>query len=73
MGRPGLALVLAMVLGGVVGCSTGAPERASDIQNLHGITDDISAVRMTESDHKRAQDPNIHSTLPHTYETFDTP
>ena len=64
----GLCLVLA-----VAGCAAGGPERASDIQNLNGISDDISAVRMTESDHKQAQDPNIHSTLPRTYEVHDYP
>jgi hypothetical protein len=73
MARLGLALILAVALGGVIGCSPGGPERASDIQNLNGISDDISAVNMTESDHKRAQDPNEHSTLPRTYETNDTP
>jgi hypothetical protein len=73
MARLGLAFCLAGVLGAAVGCHPGGPERASDIQNLNGITDDISAVRMTESDHKRAQDPNQHSTLPRTYETNDVP
>ncbi|MBV8888422.1 MAG: hypothetical protein JO267_08225 [Alphaproteobacteria bacterium] len=65
--------LLAMTFSALAGCNAGAPERASDIQNLNGVTDDISAVTMTESDHKRAQDPNMHSTIPRTYETFDTP
>ncbi|GEM_PF-2613344 len=63
--------VVAMAWVGAVGCSVGGPTRASDIQNVNAITDDISAVRMTESDTRRARDPNIHSTLPRTYETFE--
>jgi hypothetical protein len=50
------------------GCSVGAPERASDVQNLHGISDDISAVKMTESDSLKIPDPNLATTLPHTYQ-----
>ncbi|HEX3864540.1 MAG TPA: hypothetical protein VHY35_22885 [Stellaceae bacterium] len=67
-----LGLVLALVLGGAIGCVPGGPERASDIQNLNGIGDDISAVTMTQSENLRAKDPNVHSTIPRTYETFDT-
>ena len=68
------ALVAGLVLGGACGCATGAPERASDIQNLNGISDDISAVNMTQSENLRARDPNIHSTIPRTIEVFsDTP
>jgi hypothetical protein len=51
-----------------VGCSIGAPERASDIQNVHGVSDDISAVDMTESDSLKIPDPNLPTTLPHTYQ-----
>ena len=69
--RCGLAFALA--LGGACGCVSGAPERASDIQNLNAISDDISAVSMTQSDTARARDPNMHSTIPRTYETSDTP
>lgn len=65
------ALAAALVLGGLCGCNAGAPERASDIQNLHAISDDISAVTMTRSDTSRAQDPNIHSTIPRHYEVHD--
>jgi outer membrane lipoprotein-sorting protein len=67
--RCGLALALA--LGG--GCVAGGPERASDIQNLNAIGDDISAVTMTQSDTSRAKDPNTHSTIPRSYEVSDTP
>jgi hypothetical protein len=68
------ALVAALVLGGACGCATGAPERASDIQNLNGISDDISAVNMTQSENLRARDPNVHSAIPRTIEVFsDTP
>jgi hypothetical protein len=66
-------LVLALALGGLCACDAGAPKRASDIQNLNAISDDISAVSMTQSDTRRAHDPNMRSTLPNTYETSDTP
>ena len=64
-------LVAALVLGGF-GCTAGGPQRASDIQNLNGISDDIAAVTMTQSENLRARDPNIHSTIPRTYEIHDT-
>jgi len=69
--RFGLCLVWA--LAGGFGCTVGAPERASDIQNLNAITDDIAAVRMTDSDSRRAKDPNERSTIPRTYEIHETP
>jgi len=62
-------LVAALVLGGF-GCTSGGPQRASDIQNLNGISDDIAAVNMTQSENLRARDPNIHSTIPRSYEVF---
>ena len=65
-----LGLVAALMLGGACGCAIGAPERASDIQNLNGISDDIAAVNMTQSENLRARDPNIHSTIPRSYEVF---
>jgi len=65
--RCGLAFALA--LGGASGCVAGGPQRASDIQNLNAINDDISAVTMTQSDTARAKDPNTESTIPRTYET----
>jgi len=63
-------LVFALALGG---CTVGAPDRASDIQNLNAISDDISAVTMTQSEGMRAADPNRRSTIPRNYETVDTP
>jgi hypothetical protein len=69
-----LALVAALTLGGAYGCGLGAPDRASDIQNLNGISDDISAVNMTQSENIRARDPNIHSTIPRNNEvSIDLP
>ena len=67
--RCGLALALA--LGGASGCVAGGPERASDIQNLNAIGDDISAVTMTRSEGLRTRDPNLPSTLPRS-STVDT-
>jgi hypothetical protein len=64
-------LVLALALGGLCGCQAGAPERASDIQNLNAINDDISAVRMTQPETARARDPNEKTTLPRSYTTVD--
>jgi hypothetical protein len=69
--RCGLAFALA--LGGACGCVAGGPERASDIQNPNAISDDISAVTMTQSDTARARDPNMRSTIPRGYEILDTP
>ena len=68
--RFGLAFALA--LGGASGCVAGGRERASDIQNLNAINDDISAVTMTQSDTARAKDPNMQSTIPRTYEISHT-
>jgi len=68
--RFGLAFALA--LGGACGCVAGGPQRASDIQNLNAINDDISAVTMTQSDTSRAKDPNMQSTIPRTYEISHT-
>jgi hypothetical protein len=67
--RCGLAIALA--LGGLCACEAGRPQRASDIQNLNAISDDISAVTMTQSPTSRAHDPNARSTIPHTYEISD--
>jgi len=66
-----IAAIVALVGVGAVGCSVDGPQRASDIQNLHGISDDISAVGMTDSDTRRARDPNMHSALPSGYETYE--
>jgi hypothetical protein len=52
-----------------VGCGfIGAPERASDTQNLNGISDDIAALSMTQSDVMHAADPMARTVLPHHYE-----
>jgi hypothetical protein len=63
-----LGLVVALTLAGAAGCSIGAPERASNIQNLNAIPDDISAVEMTRSETQKVQDPNRPTTLPHNYQ-----
>lgn len=67
-----VGLVVALCLGGAVGCVPGGPQRASDIQNLNGISDDISAVGMTDSLSRKTHDPNAISTLPNNYQTTDT-
>ena len=64
-------LILAVALGGAVGCVAGGPQRASDIQNLNAINDDISSVTMARTDGSRVRDPNMHSTLPRSYEVSD--
>jgi hypothetical protein len=51
-----------------VGCTIGAPERASNIQNLNAIPDDISSVWMARPEAQTIQDPNRPTTLPHNYE-----
>ncbi|HMC72105.1 MAG TPA: hypothetical protein VKJ07_23305 [Mycobacteriales bacterium] len=63
-----LRLSLLVALAICSGCDPGAPTRASDIQNLNGISDDISAVRMTDSHSRYTHDPNTLSTLPKSYE-----
>jgi hypothetical protein len=63
-----LGFVVALTLATAAGCSIGAPERDGDIQNVNGISDDISAVRMTQSDSLKIPDPNLPTTLPHTYQ-----
>lgn len=63
-----LGFFAALTLAAVSGCSVGAPERASSIQNVNGISDDISAVTMTESDSQKIADPNLPTTYPRTYQ-----
>jgi len=65
-----IGLVVALCVGGFA-CAPGGPERASDIQNVHGIADDISAVTMTDSTARMVHDPNALTTLPNNYETND--
>jgi hypothetical protein len=62
--------VVALCLGSAA-CMPGGPERASDIQNIHGITDDISAMNMTDSDARTTHDPNLQTTLPNSYQVND--
>jgi hypothetical protein len=63
-----IGFVVALTLATAAGCSIGAPDRASDIQNVNGISDDISAVKMTQSDSAKISDPNLPTTLPHSYQ-----
>ncbi|MBV8778158.1 MAG: hypothetical protein JO258_13265 [Alphaproteobacteria bacterium] len=66
-----LGLIVAVCLGGTVGCEPGGPQRASDIQNVNGISDDISAVGMTNSEGRKTHDPNIGTTLPNNYQVHE--
>jgi hypothetical protein len=63
-----LGFVVALTLATAAGCSVGAPERASDIQNPNAISDDISAVRMTQPDSQKISDPNLPTTYPRSYQ-----
>ncbi len=63
-----LGFVVALSLASAAGCSVGGPERAGNIQNINGISDDISAVRMTQSDSLKIPDPNLPTTLPRSYQ-----
>jgi hypothetical protein len=59
----------ALLLAAAGGCGLiGAPERASDTQNVNGISDDIAALSMTRSDVMHAADPMNRTVLPHHYE-----
>jgi hypothetical protein len=58
----------ALVLTITAGCTIGAPERASNLQNLNAIPDDISAVSMTRSEAQKVHDPNLPTTLPTHYQ-----
>ena len=68
MNRVCRGLVIALALVAAVGCTTGSPERAGDTQNLNAISDDISALTMTQSDVMRAADPMSRTVLPHHYQ-----
>lgn len=61
-------LLVALAFAAVSGCEIGGPERASDIQNTNGISDDIANVRMTQSDRLHAHDPNLPTTYPNHYQ-----
>ncbi|HXC27607.1 MAG TPA: hypothetical protein VNV38_06600 [Stellaceae bacterium] len=67
-----IGLVVALCVGGVVACTPGGPERASDIQNVNGISDDISARTMTDTSARSTHDPNLESTLPNNFQTTDS-
>jgi len=68
MNHTRLVLVTALALIAAVGCTgIGAPERASDTQNLNAVTDDISALTMTQSDVMHAADPMSSTVLPRHY------
>ncbi|MBO0737488.1 MAG: hypothetical protein J2P48_13090 [Alphaproteobacteria bacterium] len=57
--------LLALALTAAVGCDViGAPERASDTQNLNGVSDDIAALSMTRSGAMHASDPMASTVLP---------
>ena len=56
-------------LASAVGCAfVGAPDRASDTQNLNAISDDIAALSMTHSDVMHAADPMAHTVFPYHYQ-----
>jgi hypothetical protein len=61
-------LVAALAIAAAAGCTTGAPERAGDTQNLNAISDDISALTMTRSDVMHAADPMSRTVLPYHYQ-----
>jgi len=68
MGSIRLGLLVAS-LAAAAGCGlVGAPERASDTQNVNAISDDIAALSMTRSDVMHAADPMNRTVLPHHYE-----
>jgi hypothetical protein len=69
MNHPRLSIIAALALVAAVGCTaTGAPERASDTQNINAVTDDISALTMTQSDVMHAADPMSSTVLPRQYQ-----
>jgi hypothetical protein len=56
MGTVRCVLAIALAIGATA-CEVGAPQRASSIQNVNAISDDIAAMRMTESP-SRLPNPN---------------
>ena len=69
MNPPSLILFAALALGVASGCAIiGAPDRASDTQNVNGISDDISALTMTQSEGMHAADPMSRTVYPHHYQ-----
>lgn len=63
-----LCCVLALTVITAAGCTIGAPERASNIQNLNAIPDDIWSIWMTRPPTQKVQDPNRPTTIPNNYE-----
>ena len=63
-----LCFAAALTLAAAAGCSMGSPDRASGVQNLNAIQDDISAVTMTRSESQKVQDPNQPTVLPNHYD-----
>ena len=64
-----LVLLAIPALVAAIGCTdTGAPQRATDTQNLNAIGDDISALTMTQSDVMHAADPMSRTVLPRHYQ-----
>lgn len=60
--RLGLVVLL---FAATVGCALiGAPERASDTQNLNAVSDDISALSMTRTQNMNANDPMLQTVYP---------
>ena len=69
MNLSGFALITALALSVASGCTgIGAPGRASDTQNVNGISDDISALTMTQSDVMHAADPMSKTVTPRHYQ-----
>jgi hypothetical protein len=61
--------LVALALAAAVGCAaTNTPERAGNTQNLNAISDDISALTMTQSDVMHAADPMSRTALPYHFQ-----
>lgn len=61
-------VILAAAIGAASGCTSGGAGRASDVQNVHGISDDITAVTGgTRTDNQRSFDPNYTAVIPSSY------
>ena len=64
--HPIRSYILALAAISISSCSLiGAPERASDTQNLNAISDDIAALSMTRSQSMHADDPMARTVLPY--------
>ena len=67
------ALTGVLLIAGAAGCSPGGRDRASDIQNLNAISDDIAAVTMTQSPTSRTYDPNRPTIFPRSNQSSYSP